>query len=426
MTPSPHILIVGAGPGGALLAYLLARRGIHVTLLERQHDFAREFRGEVLMPSGLDMLWQAGLTEAFRQVPQLRFERLAIYWHTRRLFGVRAADLFKSRAGSGPLFTSSAASGPLITSQPAMLEMLVAAAGRYPNFTLERGVSVGGPVIEGGRVVGVRAAGHEEREWRGDLVVGADGRFSVLRERSGLQEAHIPQFFDVLWCKVPMPAFMTETARGYLGNGHMALMFKSYEDQLQVGWIIAKGAFGDLRKQGPEAWLADLAHHVSPDMAAHLIAHREDIAHPFLLNVVCDRLEHWTAPGLLLIGDAAHPMSPVGGQGLNMALRDAVVAHNHLAPVLLAGGGPAALDEAAARAEAERLPETLAIQELQQTPPGLLFADTWRSKLTVDVIAPLFFPMLVPLLARTGVLSRLTANNLQVFLNGVTPVHLDS
>ena len=399
-----HAVIAGAGPAGASLAYLLARRGLGVTLLERQTDFAREFRGEGLMPSGAEALGAMGLGPALDALPQTRVETLDIFRGARRVLRVRPRDL--------------GAPGPRIVSQPALLELLVGEAGRFPGFRLERGVTVRDLVREGERVVGVRAdtpAG--SRAVRGDLVVGADGRASVLRARAGLRARRAEQAFDVVWCKVPQPAFLDQTtARAYLGHGHFAFVFPSYDGRLQVGWIIDKGSFGDLRRLGIEGWIEEMARHVSPDLAAHLRAEGRAITHPFLLDVVCDRLERWSLPGLLLLGDAAHPMSPVGAQGINIALRDALVAANHLGPALAGGAAPAALDAAAARVVAEREPEVAEIQRLQQGPPRLLFGPAWRSDLLLGA--------LLPLLARLGIVTRVAGSVFRRFANGVTTVRL--
>jgi len=296
--------------------------------------------------------------------------------------------------------------------------MLVAEAARFPSFRLERGVTVRDLVREAERVAGVRAdtpAG--SREVRGDLVIGTDGRASVLRARAGLRARHAEQAFDVVWCKVPQPAFLDRgTARAYLGHRHFALLFPSYDGRLQIGWIIDKGSFGDLRRRGIEGWIAEMARHVSPDLAAHLRAVGGAITHPFLLDVVCDRLERWWLPGLLLLGDAAHPMSPVGAQGINIALRDALVAANHLGPALAGGAAPAALDAAAGRVAAEREPEVAEIQRLQQGPPRLLFGPAWRSDLLLGA--------LLPLLARLGIVTRVAGSVFRRFANGVTTVRL--
>ncbi len=276
-----RVVIVGAGPAGAALAYLLARRGIEVTLLERHTDFAREFRGEGLMPSGVDAFEQMGLGAALDALPQTRVDAVEVYQGTRRLFHVG-------------VWGQTGLTGPRIVSQPAMLEMLVGEAARFPAFRLERGTTARDLLRDSaGRIVGVRAeSAGGAREWRGDLVIGTDGRASVLRHRAGLHEERAPQSFDLVWCKVPLPAFLADarTARAYLGRGHFALMFPSYDGRLQLGWVIAKGSFGELRRQGVDGWIGEMAAHVSPDLAAHLVAHRAEITQPFLLDVVCDRL----------------------------------------------------------------------------------------------------------------------------------------
>ncbi len=399
-----QVVIVGAGPAGASLAYLLARRGIGVTLLERQTDFAREFRGEGLMPSGVEALGAMGLGAALDALPQTRIETLDVFRGARRLLRIAPRDL--------------GAPGPRIVSQPALLEMLVGEAGRFPGFRLERGVTVRELVRQDGRVAGVRLdAATGSQEVRGDLVIGADGRASVLRARAGLRAEQAEQAFDIVWCKVAQPAFLDRgTARVYLGHRHFALLFPSYDGRLQIGWVIDKGSFGDLRRLGIEGWVEEMAQHVSPDLAAHLRAERGAITHPFVLDVVCDRLARWTLPGLLLLGDAAHPMSPVGAQGINIALRDALVAANHLAPALAGGASPAEIDAAAERVVSERAPEVTEIQRLQQGPPRLLFGPAWWSDLVLGAF--------LPLLARTGIVARVAGPVFRRFANGVTTVRL--
>ncbi len=402
-------LVVGAGPAGATLSCLLARRGIEIVLLERHTHFEREFRGEGLMPSGAAVFEEMGLRPALDALPQNRIGALEVYLGPRRL---RRVALTPEQVG---------ALGPRVVSQPAILEMLVAEAGRHPGFHLHRGATVRDLVREGDRVVGVRADfGGEEREIRADLVLGTDGRSSVVRRRAGFSERRFPQQFDVVWGKVPLPEFLSNrsTARAYLGQGHAALMFPAPDGRLQIGWIIDKGLFGDLRRRGVEGWLEQMADHVSPDLAAHLRASTGAITSPFLLDVACDRTERWSQPGLLLLGDAAHTMSPVGAQGINLALRDAVVAANHLGPLLSTGGAPGAVDEAARRIEAERLPEIVEIQRLQQVPPRILFGRSpWRQSL---------FGALLPVLVRSGIAGVIFTQVFRRFARGIADVRLEA
>lgn len=374
--------------------------------MERQTDFAREFRGEGLMPSGVDMFHQMGLAAALDALPQARFEGVAVFLNARPVGEITVA-------GDQP-----GVFGARIVSQPAMLEMLVREAARYPNFRFERGATVRDALIApDGRVTGVVADGvHGALEVGADLVVACDGRSSVLRKRSALQEHRYPQAFDVVWAKLPMPPFMAASRSGrlYIGHGHFALMFPSHDGRLQIAWIIDKGLFGDLRRRGTETWLLDMANYVSTDLALHLRNNLHAVTHPFLLDVACGRLERWSVPGMLLLGDAAHTMSPVGAQGINLALRDAVVAANHLCEAGLSG---AAADgrrwDAAARAiEAERLPEIAAIQKMQQRPPPVLLGRSILGRLLLNPVG---------IRLAGGILARLVT---RPFALGVTRVQL--
>ncbi len=400
------VVIVGAGPAGAALAFVLARRGVEVTLLERQTDFDREFRGEGLMPSGIEALHQMGLGGRLETLPQSSVRQVSLYVGHRRMLQL---ELTPETAG---------AFGPRFVSQPDMLRMIVEEASRFPSFRFETGVTVRDLVRDDGRITGVRGDSHGgPLEARGDFVIGTDGRASALRRRAGLQETRVPQVFDIVWCKLPLPPFLADEARAYLGPGHLALLFPAPDGRLQLAWLIQKGTFGELRSRGVEEWIDEMAGYVSEDLAEHVRASRNSITHPFLLDVICDRLVRWTAPGLLLLGDAAHPMSPVGAQGINIALRDALVAANHLLPVLVASGSAEALDAAAARTVAERLPEVSAIQKLQQRPPQVIFGTAWWSRFLLA--GP------IPFLLKIGVAPFFLRTTFQRFARGVTEVKLE-
>src|SRR6266481_1846832 len=374
-------IVVGAGPAGATLAYMLARRGVPVTLLERQTDFSREFRGEVLMPSGIAAMHEAGLRPQFDALPNLPIGTAQLFRGERLVFTVPVDGLMVR---------------PRVVPQPAMLEMIVTEAAKFPAFKLERGVTVRDLIYEKDRVIGVHADTHDgPREFRGDFVIACDGRASAIRKRAALPQDRIMQGFDVVWGHLPGQFPDDRTARGYIGSGHLLIMYPSPEGHTQIGWVIDKGTFGDIKRMG-ERWIDELAPHVSPDVRQYLAANKTGLAHPFLLDVICDRLREWTTPGLLLIGDAAHPMSPVGGQGINIAVRDALVAANHLVPVLTAGGDPSAIDAAARRVRDERWPEVEAVQQMQNHESRALNQpDHWSSRLMYRML---------PFLFRTGLL----------------------
>ena len=394
----PNAVVVGAGPAGALLAYLLARRGVPVTLLERQTDFSREFRGELLMPSGIAALHEAGLRQPLDALPNLSFRTVELFRGERRVVAIPIDRLDPP---------------PRVAPQPAMLEMIVAEAAKFPEFKLERGVTVRDLIYEKDRVMGVHAdtlAG--PRDFRGDFVIACDGRTSAIRKRAALPQDRIMQGFDVVWGHLPGQFPDAHTARGYIGSGHLLIMYPSPEGHTQIGWVIDKGTFGDIKRMG-ERWIDELAPHVSPDLRQYLAANKTGLARPFLLDVVCDRLREWTAPGLLLIGDAAHPMSPVGGQGINVALRDAVVTANHLGRALKMRSDEATLDFAARNIQAERWPEITTIQDMQQIGPRFLLSNSLQSRIIVSA------PMIA--FAKTFLASYL-ARRFDPFLNGATRV----
>ena len=405
----PHVIIVGAGPGGAVLAFLLARRGVPTTLLERHTDFAREFRGEVLMPGGLEPFQQMGLWDTLDSVPHVRIERVGLYVNAAKVATVELpGDLFGRYA-------------PRWVSQPELLEAIVGEAEQFPAFTLRRGSAVRHLIEEEGRVVGVGiSSASSEEELRGDFVIGADGRSSMVRKRSGIVSLQDALPMDIVWLKLPRPRdFETrfgDEFRGYVGGGHLLLMAPTPDGRLQLGWIIAKGSFGALKTGGIPALIDEMASRVDPEMAEHLKRHRDDSVNPFLLSTVSDRVKEWSAPGMLLIGDAAHTMSPVAAQGLNMAIRDAVVTANHLGPLLGGRADAGALDAAARAVQSERSEEVVAIQKLQAMPPKVLLRDTWWTRALLR---------LLPALARGQVRKARNEGVFGRFAWGVSEVRLE-
>jgi 2-polyprenyl-6-methoxyphenol hydroxylase-like FAD-dependent oxidoreductase len=307
-----------------------------------------------------------------------------------------------------------------LVSQPALLQMLADEAARYPSFHLDVGVTMRDFLRENDRVLGVRASSADgPREYRADLVVGADGRHAATRKHSGFPEFSAPQHYDILWLKVPYPdGYPDRTTALFIGMAadRAALAFPTADGQLQFGFVIPKGGLAALRARGPDGWTEDVIGRLPAYLADHLRAHREIVAGAALLNVVCGRLTEWTSPGLLLIGDAAHPMSPVGGQGVNIALRDALVAANHLCPVLTAGGDPSAIDAAARHVQEERWPEIVAVQQMQQEQARMLFKpDRWSNRLVNRML---------PLLVRIGLLQWLYREQYRQMSDGVVPVRL--
>lgn len=397
-------VIVGAGPAGAALAYLLARRGVKVALLERHPDFERTFRGDGLQPSGIDAFDQMGLGERLRQLPQAVINTIELYQG-----GRRRARIATQTLGFIGCFIP----------QPAVLGMLTDECGKHPSFELHMGTAVRDLIRSTDRVIGVAADGpNGPREFRADVTIGADGRFSTIRKRGNFAELPSPQHFDILNFMVPFPDFWPDrtTVRLELGEGCITGGIPTANGRLWVGMTLQKGQFKALRAGGAETLVEELLRRTSADLARHLRANSEILQHPVLLDVIVSRLENWTAPGLLLLGDAAHPMSPIGGQGINLALRDALVAANHLCPALTHGASADEIDAAARLIATERLPEIIAIQEHQRKQSQTFL----RSDRLGSRIALRFLPFLV----RTRLLRLLLRDRLHSLQYGVVPVQL--
>ncbi|MAE95513.1 MAG: monooxygenase [Deltaproteobacteria bacterium] len=402
------IAIVGAGPAGAALAWLLASRGVPVVLIERQSDFEREFRGEVMMPSGLEALDQMGLLGGLAEIPHRVPTLFEV--HLRRRLAFRVEVTPESYKDGRPVTT---------VSQPHLLEYIVARCSEHPCFRFVRGGSVDGLLHEDARCAGVvvrTVAGNETI--RAALVVGADGRASVVRRRSGLVSRNRGAPMDVAWVKLPWPKAWGEEGRveAYLGNGHLAIAVPAPDGRLQLAWVILKGTFGDVRARGIEAWVEAMADHVSPELGVHLREHLEQLSSPFLLKPATDHVVRWSCPGVLLIGDAAHTMSPVGGQGLNLALRDAVAAANHLVPAWQESAEGAALDLATTKVGAVRSPEIDRIQLLASMPPRLLLRKGRLAEIARSFLARY---------ATTSFARARAEAPVNLFLYGTTELHLE-
>ena len=361
-----NVVVVGAGPAGASIAYLLANRGIAVTLVERRRDFAREFRGEILMPSGIEALQQLGLGDALAQTDSHAASDFALYMNSKLIFTEKLdSEVFQGHP-------------PLAISQPALLEAIVAEAEKLTTFTFVRGVSVKELVEDNETITGVTIReDNRDRFLPADLVIGADGRNSVVRKHLDHSVTEKSPPMDIVWCKLPCPDDWLGL-KAYVGRGHLLVAYHTWDHSLQLGWVILKGTFGELRNKGIEAWIEEMARHVSPDLASHLRTHSDAAEKPFLLDTVSDCVDGWSQPGVLLIGDAAHTMSPVGGQGVNIALRDAVVAANYLVPLLNnSSTSVTEITSALHDIEKERRVEVDYIQNLQAKPPKVVLSRAW-------------------------------------------------
>jgi 2-polyprenyl-6-methoxyphenol hydroxylase-like FAD-dependent oxidoreductase len=306
-----------------MLGFLLARAGVGVVVLEKHADFFRDFRGDTIHPSTLQVMHEFGLLDEFLKIRHEEIRQL------RALIGdteVQVAD-----------FTHLPTVCKFIALIPQwdFLNFLAEQAKRYPGFDLRLETEATDLVIEGDRVVGLRTESPEgPLEIRADLVVGADGRHSIVRERAGFPVESLGAPMDVLWMRMSRKTGDPEQTGGTVNYGHMMVQLNR-NDYWQCAYLIRKGGYDELRARGLDAFRADVVK-LTPFLAdrVHELKDWDDVK---LLTVAVDRLKKWWRPGLLCIGDAAHAMSPIGGVGVNLAVQDAIAAANILAAPLREG-----------------------------------------------------------------------------------------
>ena len=328
-TITTRCALAGGGPAGMMLGFLLARAGVDVLVLEKHADFLRDFRGDTIHPSTLEVMYELGLLEEFLKRPHQQADEL------RGLIGddlIVLADLKHL-----PTHCKFIALMP----QWDFLDFLADHAKRYAGFALRMRADVGELLFDGKKVVGLRAKTPDgDLEVRADLVVGADGRHSTVRERAGLEVKDIGAPMDVLWMRLSRRPGDGGQLMGRILPGRLFVMIDR-GDYWQCAYVIPKGGFDEVRRKGLDAFRRSLVE-INPALGDRVqeLASWDDIK---LLTVVIDRLKRWFRDGLLCIGDAAHAMSPVGGIGINVAIQDAVAAGNILGPALRKGPVPESL-----------------------------------------------------------------------------------
>jgi 2-polyprenyl-6-methoxyphenol hydroxylase-like FAD-dependent oxidoreductase len=322
-TITTQCCIAGGGPAGMMLGYLLARAGVRVVVLEKHADFFRDFRGDTVHPSTLELMYELGLIDEFLKLPHQKVETLTGQVGAEHLQFVDFRYL--------PTHCKFVALMP----QWDFLNFLAEQGKRYKTFDLRMQAEATDLIEESGRVAGLIAEAPDGTlTIRADLTVGCDGRHSTLREKAGLKSDDYGAPMDVLWFRLSHKDGDSADTFGHIEAGKLMVMFDR-GDYWQCAYVIPKGGIERVKSEGLEAFRGRVVE-MSPFLADRVgeLKTWDDVK---LLSVTVDRLRKWWRPGLICIGDAAHAMSPIGGVGINMAVQDAVAAANRLAGPLRAG-----------------------------------------------------------------------------------------
>jgi 2-polyprenyl-6-methoxyphenol hydroxylase-like FAD-dependent oxidoreductase len=390
--------IAGGGPAGMMLGYLLARAGVKVLVLEKHADFLRDFRGDTIHPSTLEVMYELGLLEKFLRLPhQEVYELNAQVGQTQ----LTIADF---------RYLPTRCRFIALMPQWDFLNFLAEQAAGYPSFDLMMEAEVSGLIEKSRRVIGVQAnTPNGAVEVRADLIVGADGRNSIVREKAGLKVKDLGAPIDVLWFRISRSPEDPVATMGRFDKGRIFITLNRGE-YWQCGYVIPKGQFEEMRRQGFEIFRAEIIK-LAPYTRDRVRELRgwDDVK---LLTVRVDRLLEWFRPGLLCIGDAAHAMSPVGGVGINLAIQDAVAAANVLFKPLREG--QITIDHLRGIQKRRELP-TRVTQRLQVIVQRRIIARVLRE---TGSLKP---PLAVRLLAAVPLLRRIPARIVGV---GIRPEHI--
>jgi 2-polyprenyl-6-methoxyphenol hydroxylase-like FAD-dependent oxidoreductase len=391
--------IVGGGPAGAVLALLLARQGIPVTLLEAHMDFERDFRGDTIHSSVMEIMDELGLADRLLQLRHTELSKFSFYMGEKEM---RLVDISHLKT-KYPYVT--------VMPQARFLEFIINEAARYPEFRLVMGAQVDELLVKDGNVRGVRYQGHDGRyELQALLTVGADGRFSRMRKLAGFEPVKTSAPMDILWFRLPR---RQDDAIGSLGahiiDGVFIVQINRF-DYWQLGYVIPKGGYQQIRAAGIEQFRRSLVEAL-PELADRVeeLTNWKQVS---VLSVESSRLTRWYRPGLLLIGDAAHTMSPVAGVGINYAIQDAAATANVLSGKLKYG--------------IVQTSDLAAVQRQRALPTGIiqLFQSLIQNRLLGRALRTKQSELFTPLQRRLMRLPFIQYMLARLIAFGIRPVHL--
>jgi 2-polyprenyl-6-methoxyphenol hydroxylase-like FAD-dependent oxidoreductase len=398
VTIQTRCCIVGGGPAGMMFGYLLARAGADVVVLEKHKDFLRDFRGDTIHPSTLEIMHELGLLDEFLKLP---------HQEARTLGGAFGGLQFNfvdfSHLPTRCKFIA-------LMPQWDFLNFIAEHGKHYPGFHLLMQAEATGLIEDGGRIAGVRATTQEgPLDIRADLVVGCDGRHSTVRALAGMKVDELGAPMDVLWFRLPRSPTDSDQSMGRFESGRIFVLIDR-GDYWQCAYVIPKGSMEEVRRAGLDTFRAGLVQ--SMPMFADRVGELKDWDQIKLLTVAVDRMPRWHRPGLLCIGDAAHAMSPIGGVGINLAVQDAVAAANILAEPLRKGD----ISEGdLARVQKRRAFPTRVTQAIQVFLQDRVISRALQARGELPV------PLAVRLLSRFPLLRRIPARLLGL---GIRPEHV--
>jgi 2-polyprenyl-6-methoxyphenol hydroxylase-like FAD-dependent oxidoreductase len=382
-TIATRCCIAGGGPAGMMLGFLLARAGVDVVVLEKHGNFLRDFRGDTIHPSTLDLMYELGLLDEFLKRPHDELREIV-------------AQVGGETITMGD-FTHLPTHCKFLVLMPQwdFLDFIAEQAGKYPAFQLRVNAEVTDLISENGTIVGLVANTPKgPLEVRADLTIGADGRRSLVRDRAGLEVLHIGAPMDVMWMRLSRKTDDPGQTFGHAVPGKLLVLINR-DTYWQAAFVIPKGAADEIRARGLPAFQQEIGE-INPFLRDR-VEEVKDWDQVSLLTVAVDRLKNWSRPGLLCIGDAAHAMSPIGGVGINLAIQDAVATANILSSKLRVGvPSPEELEAVQKR----RTFPTVATQRIQVTVQNRIIRRVLGSTKSLSVPWQLKLLQLFPALRR--------------------------